>query len=79
MGLDVRAVNVKLGSFSIIFCILQVIKAPYAKIYTLLKNQADHFGSSDTQPSDEVGKYKSNIIMIVICVLLTSSNIHYFR
>lgn len=36
---------------------LQVIKAPYAKIYNLLKNQADQFGSSDTQPSDEVGRF----------------------
>ncbi|KAK7602830.1 hypothetical protein V9T40_006804 [Parthenolecanium corni] len=35
----------------------EVIKAPYAKIYNLLKNQADQFGSSDTQPSDEVGRF----------------------
>ncbi|XKL62053.1 hypothetical protein PGB90_001886 [Kerria lacca] len=32
----------------------EVIKAPYTKLYSLWKNHADQFGSSDTQPSDEV-------------------------
>ena len=48
-----------------------MLKAPYAKLYTILKTQAQ-LGSSDLEPNDEVGLHRSELNILILPSFQTS-------